>query len=201
MIDACTRTGRRVPDDISVIGVDNDKLLCPYATVPLSSIDVGLRAVARRAAEMLESQFATGASDHAMVRLANLRVVTRRSTDTVAVADEQVRQALEFIRAKACDRIGVEEVLNVVGLSRATLDRRFLATLGRTVGEEIRRVKATTASRLLRDTDISLVEVARQSGFASQQHLCRAFKIAFNASPGAYRDDAAKGQNPSAHPV
>jgi len=111
VIDACTRTGRRVPDDILVIGVDNDELLCPCATVPLSSVDVGLRAVARRAAEMLESQFATGVSNLATVKLANLRVVTRRSTDTVAVADDDVRRALEFIRAKACDRIGVEDVL------------------------------------------------------------------------------------------
>jgi len=194
------RTGRRVPDDILVIGVDNDELLCPQATVPLSSVDVGLRAVARRAAEMLESQFATGVSNLATVKLANLRVVTRRSTDTVAVADDDVRRALEFIRAKACDRIGVEDVLKVVGLSRATLDRRFLAVLDRTAGEEICRVRAMTANWLPRDTDILLMEVARQSGFASQQHLCRAFKLAFNASPGAYREDAARGQASNGHP-
>jgi LacI family transcriptional regulator len=187
LVDACARVGLSVPDDVAVLGVDNDELLCPYSAVPLSSVDPGLKQIGYRAAEVLEATLSGKPPTLEVIQIANHRIVQRRSTETLVVDDPVVREAVQFIRSRVGQPLAVSHVMKKVRLSRATLDRRFQSVLGRTVGEEIRRMRARTAGRLLRDTKLKLADIARRSGFASQQHLCRAFRLAYGLSPGAYR--------------
>lgn len=194
LVEACGEAGLRVPDDVAILGVDNDALICEYAAVRISSVEVGLTRFGKTAAELLEKLMLGEKVKPGPVYVADPKLVVRRSTDTLAIEDAEVRTALAYIREHACDPIRMEDVLKRVAVSRATLDRKFADLLGRTPGAEIRRVRVSTAARMLQDPKVSLVEVANRAGYSSQQHLCRAFKEETGETPGTYRKKAIGGE-------
>jgi LacI family transcriptional regulator len=119
--------------------------------------------------------------------LDNCRVVTRQSTDALAIDDPELTKAVRFIREHACTAISVDDVLSEVALSRSVLERRFKQVLGRTPKAEMLAVQIERAKEWLRETDLSLAEIARRCGFASEKYFGDIFHHKVGVRPGAYR--------------
>src|SRR6266545_727872 len=187
LLDACRRGGIAVPDEAAVIGVDNDALLCNLATPPLTSIDVAPQRVGFEAAALLDRLMVGDKPPLGGIVLDLCRVVTRQSTDVLAIDDPELVKAVRFVRARACDGINVEDVLAEVCLSRSVLERRFKQVLGRTPKAEILAVQIERARQLLTETDLPLEAVAQRSGFHSEKYFGDVFYRKMGVRAGAYR--------------
>ena len=192
VLDACRRAGVRVPDQVAVVGVDNDELLCELSDPPLSSVRPDSRRTGYRAAQLLNRLMGGGTVrrlDHA---IAPLGVVTRQSTNILASDDREVAEALRFIRDHARDGISVKQVLDRVPLSRRALESRFSRVVGRTPHAEIERVRMEFVKQLLLETDLTVGEIARRSGFRQQEYLSVAFRRFTGSSPTDFRSRGAR---------
>ena len=187
VLDACRRRGIAVPDEIAVIGVDNDELLCSLADPPLSSVIPNTHRMGYEAAALLDRMMA-GEKIQALTHLIPpLGVATRPSTDTLAIDDRHVVQAIRFIRERACDGIGVDDVLRAVPQSRRQFERRFAKLVGRTPHAEILRVRMNRAKELLAGTDLPLEAVAERVGIEYSEYLSVVFKRETGVAPSRYR--------------
>jgi LacI family transcriptional regulator len=187
VLHACQDAALRVPDDVAVLAGDEDDVLCQTSVPPLSGLEVPSELMGREAARMLDQLMAGQKLPSESVLLEPTQIVTRPSTDTLAIADDDMVGAIRFIREHARERIDVSSVLEVVAVSRRRLERRFLELLGRTPAEEIRRVRLDIARRLLIETDMPVAAVASASGFGSSEYMSYAFKEAAGLSPREYR--------------
>ena len=192
VLDACRRAGIGVPDEVAVVGVDNDELLCELSDPPLSSVRPDTRRTGYRAGELLDRLMAGGSVRRLKHAIAPLGVVTRQSTNILASDDREVGEALRFIRDHACDGIGVKQVLDRVPLSRRALESRFTKAVGRTPHGEIERVRMEFVKQLLLETDLSVGEIARRSGFRQQEYLSVAFRRYAGNSPTEFRARGAR---------
>lgn len=187
VLDACQVARLRVPDDVAVLGVDNDELLCDLADPPLSSVAPNAARAGAEAAALLDHLLTGAAVPPTAHLIPPIGVVHRQSTDILAVDDPAVADAVRFIRANAFRGIGVADVLRAVPVSRRALEARFAKILGRTPHEEIVRVQLGRAKELLVQTDLPLATIADRVGFAQAGHLSVVFKKATGQSPGEYR--------------
>jgi LacI family transcriptional regulator len=187
LIAACRTAGIRIPEQVAVLGVDNDEVLCRLTSPPLSSIDPDSPTMGYRAAALLDDLMRGTAAPVDPIWIPARGVVTRQSTDTLAIADEDLAKAMAFVRERACLGIGVEDVVASVGTSRATLERKFAAYLQTTPRQAILRVQMERVRCLLAETDYALEEIAAWTGYKSQSHLSVAFKREFGLTPGEYR--------------
>jgi len=187
-IDACLNNGLKVPEDVAVIGVDNDDLFCEVTQPPMSSVDVDPEQLGYRAAELLAQLLAGEAGLTEPILIPPRGVVARQSTDTMAMDDPDLVDALRFIRANAEKPIQVEDVLQHVPIARRALEQRFRKLLGRTPAAEIRRVHVEAAKSLLAQTDLSIPDVARRSGFRYAAHMAQVFRKATGQTPTDYRN-------------
>ncbi|MHB1556363.1 MAG: XylR family transcriptional regulator [Isosphaeraceae bacterium] len=188
--EVCHRAGLRVPDDIALLGVDNDDLLCQMARPPISSVALPGERIGFEAARMLEGLMSRQGRHRAQPRtllLPSPGVVTRPSSDILAIDDEDVAAAVRFIRTNAHMPIGVAAVLDAVAASRRSLERRFVKALGRGVAEEIRRVRLERARALLADTELPIAQIAGHSGFSEAKHLSTVFRRETGLTPTEYR--------------
>lgn len=186
LLDACRRVGVMVPEELAVIGVDNDEILCDLCFPPLSSIVPDTMRAGYEAAQLLESCM-DGRATSTVLRIPPLSIVTRQSTDVLSIEDREVCMALRFIREHACDGIGVSDVVRHVPLSRRVLEKRFLQVLGRTPHQEILNLKIARARQLLTETDLSIATIAERTGFRHPEYLSVAFKRETNSAPGEFR--------------
>lgn len=183
-----TRAARvRVPEDLALLGCENDPMECELLAPPLSSIAIPWLAVGRAAADIVQDILAGKEVTGERVVLAPLEVVARRSSDVFAVDDEIVAEAVSWIYANVSDRITVPMVARAVGSGRQRLERRFRACLGRTIHDEVRRARVEVAKRALSTTSLGLHHVAEESGFSSAALLSIAFQKEVGMPPGAYR--------------
>ena len=190
VLDACRRARVTVPDDVAVIGVNNDESLCALAIPPLSSIDVNAEGVGYEAAALLERLMDGRTAPPPPTRpvlLAPRGVITRRSSDVVAAEDEEVSRAVLYIRNRACGGLQVGDVLAHTGMSRASLQQRMKHLLGRTIHQEIQRARLSRAKDLLAMSALTIKQVARESGFASVQYMTRVFRAETGETPARYR--------------
>jgi LacI family transcriptional regulator len=188
VLDAALAAGVHVPDEIAVVGADNDELLCDLCNPPLSSVHVNAFQGGYGAAGLLH-RIMNGerlAPQTTLVQPAGL--VTRQSTDVVAAKDRQVALAVHFIRENACNRITVADVLRAVPMSRSILERRFKHYLGYTPHEQILRVKIERVKLLLSTTQLSLALLADRAGFEHVEYMSFAFKRAVGIPPSVYRE-------------
>jgi len=187
LIDACRQAEVEIPDQIAVIGVDDDELLCELSDPPLSSVVPDVRRTGWVAAELLDG-WMSGSRPRVLGHpIAPLGITTRRSTDTLAVEDADVALAVRFIREHACGGITVEEVVDRVPLSRRVLESRFHRLLGHSPHAEILRVRLQRAKELLTQAGWTLDAIARRSGFRHGEYLSAVFQREFGLTPGAYR--------------
>lgn len=186
-IDACLAAGISVPEEVAVLGIGNDELLCRLAAPPLSSVDTDAPRVGYEAAALLERLMDGGTPPAQPCWVPAGGVVARQSTDVTAIDDKELARALCFIRRHACRGIGVDDVLQAVTVSRATLERRFAVRLGRSPRSEILRVRLEEVRRLLHTTDYSLERIAELTAFKTSSHLSVAFKRETGQTPSDYR--------------
>lgn len=182
--------GLRVPEDIAIVGADNDVLECELISPPLSSVMIPWEIVGREAATLVRAALAGVAIAGKRSLVAPTAVVPRRSTDLMAIEDDVVVAAVRWIRQRADQRLTVPMVASAVGGGRQRLERRFRKALDRTVQEEIRRAHVEMAKRLLATSNAPLEEIAAGSGFASASMLNSAFQREVGTTPGAYRRTA-----------
>jgi LacI family transcriptional regulator len=186
-LDVCRNLGVAVPEEMAVIGVDNDPVICELCMPPLSSVNPDARRTGYIAAELLD-QMMRGTKVATITHLVKpLGICTRRSTDVLAMEDPDVAAALRFIREYACDGIQVGDVVREVPLSRRVLESRFVKLLGRTPHEEILSVKLDRVRRLLRETDLPIKAIAARTGFSNEDYMSVAFKRAEGLPPSEFR--------------
>jgi LacI family transcriptional regulator len=188
VLDACRRRGFAVPDEIAVVGVDNDEPLCELAIPPLTSIDPNPLQIGYAAAEFLD-QLMGGKKRLPLIKLISPRgIIVRRSSDTLASEDTDVNDALHFIRDRFAKNIGVTDVLTHVGVSRGVLQQKMKQVIGRTIHQEIERVRLNRAKELLAMGNLSIKQVAREVGFSSPQYLTRVFRAVVGETPAKFRN-------------
>ncbi len=187
VLDAARRAGLAVPEQVAVLSVDNDELLCALSPPPLSSIILNGRRTGWLGAAALDRLMAGKKVAAGREFIPPLGVATRQSTDTLAVADGQLARALRFIREHACEGIGVTDILDHAPMARRSLETRMRAVIGRTPNEEILRVKLVRARQLLATTDLSLGEVAGRCGFRHSEYFSVVFKREGGVTPGNFR--------------
>ena len=183
-----------MPDEVAVIGADNDEVLCELSDPPLSSVDLNGQKIGYEAAALLDEMINGSRQSRRHIRVKPAGVVVRQSTDVLAISDPAVARAEHFIRLHACDGIGVEEVVKQVRLSRRTLERRFTKVLGRPPGDEITRVRLGRIKDLLRTTDFSLAKIAGLTGFDYVESMHYFFKENTGQTPGQYRKKEQRGR-------
>ena len=189
VFDACRRVGALVPDQVAVLGVDNDEHLCELAIPALSSIELNLERIGCEAAALLDRLMSGRPAPKRPKEIGPRGVVVRHSTDVVAVEDPEVAQAVRFIRHHACEGIHLADVVEQVQVSRSTLAPRFKQHLGRTIYQEIRRIQVGRAKELLAGTHLPIKHVAREAGFRDVQYLTRAMGELVGQTPAAYRQE------------
>ncbi|WP_206028508.1 AraC family transcriptional regulator [Thalassoroseus pseudoceratinae] len=187
VIEACSKIGVSVPEQVAVIGVDNDELLCRVCSPPLSSVIPNAEAVGYRAAEVLAELMSGDNSPPRTEIIEPLDVATRQSTDVVAIQDRDIASALRFIRENACRGISVDEVVRNSAVSRSTLERQVRKYLGRTPQEEIRHVQIGRARELLLTTDLPTERIAGLCGFEHSEYFHVVFKRITKTTPGEFR--------------
>ena len=186
-IDACREIGVSVPEDIAVLGVDNDVLLSDMVRPTLSSMMIPAEQIGFEAARVLDDMLQGKRAPKEPVLLPPHSVVTRHSTDVLSIEDPDVAEAAKFIRENASHPLTVQNVLDCVSMSRRNLERRFKRVMKRSLLDEIRRVHLDRATRLLRETDLDMPRVAEQSGFASPIRFSTVFKEMTGVAPSIYR--------------
>ena len=179
--------GIRVPEDVALVGVDNDTTECEVLSPPLSSVAVPWHHAGETAARLLASGLRGGDIGGKRVLVAPVDVVARRSTDVLAVEDPLVLEAIAWIHARAAEPINVPAIVAAVKVSRQRLERHFRASIGRSVMQEVRRVRVERARQLLATSDLSLAEVARHSGFSTLALLSVAFRRELGVPPATFR--------------
>jgi LacI family transcriptional regulator len=188
VLEACQLLGLQVPDQVAVLGVDNDELVCELANPPLSSVQPNARRSGYEAAALLARLM--GGEKKAVApthQVQPVRVVERQSTDVVAVADVKVAAALKFIRLHACEGMDVGDVLRAVPMSRTRLEQKFKALLGHSPHRQLVQQRIARAKHLLAESKIAISEVAEQAGFDNASYLSVAFRRETGLSPFAYR--------------
>ena len=183
----CDENRLAVPEEVAVIGVDNDEVICGLTRPPLSSIEQNPEEVGYQAAVLLDRLMQGETPPMEPMIIPPRGIVARQSTDVVAVADADLGAALHHIRKHACDGLSVEELAVSTAMSRRTLERRFLHCLGRSPKDEINRVQLGHAKRLLAMTNYPLVKIAHLTGFRYVESMCVLFKKTTGQTPGQYR--------------
>lgn len=189
-LEACRRAGVAVPDEVAVVGVDNDEALCEIANPPLSSVWPAHNQVGYEAAALLDRLMSGAPAPAEAILIAPGGVKTRQSSDVLAVEDRNLARALQVIRARACTGLNVDEVAEAAGLSRSVLQRRFREVLAKTVHEAILDMRLKRACELLTETELPLIDIAEQAGFKHQEYLGAVFRAHLGKTPAQFRREA-----------
>lgn len=186
-LDACRRAGLAVPEEVAVVGADDDAEVCELSDPPLSSVTFHPEKVGYEAAALLERLMAGRAAPAEPLWVPPLGVSARQSSDILAIDDADVAKAVHHIRRHAFEGITVEDVLREVPLSRRALEHRFRRRLGRTPKEEIQRLRFEQAKALLASTDLPVARISDRLGFHQPAYLSAAFQREEGVSPREYR--------------
>jgi len=187
VLEACRAAGVNVPDDVGVVGVDNDEVLCDLSDPPLSSVVPNTERIGFEAAALLDEMMAGKEPSIAPVLIDPKGVAARRSTEVLAIEDRHTAAAVRFVRERACDGIDVRDLLKAVPMSRSTLERRFIRIIGRSPKDEIMRVRLNRAKQLLAETNSSVEFIAEKIGFERAEYLSRIFKKKVGITPLHFR--------------
>jgi LacI family transcriptional regulator len=190
LLDVCRSDKIAVPEQVAILGCDNDTALCNVAFPPLSSVVVNGFMIGYKAAERLDQMISGRKRPEKPLLIPPIGVAMRQSTDIIAVEDVDVSQAAHYIRQHACRGIKVNNVVDQVSLSRRVLERRFRQHLGRTIKDEILRVQMDRSHLLLSQTDFPIDTVSRKCGFSSARHFITIFHQRFGMTPVNFRNNS-----------
>jgi LacI family transcriptional regulator len=201
ILEACREVGVAVPDDVAVVGIGDDDVLCDLVSPALTSVTHDRTRIGYEAARMLDERMHGRMPAVPVLLLPPRSITVRHSSDVFAVEDADVRQALRLIQARGCSGLVAADVATAVGLPRRLLDRKFQRFLGRTIHDELLRMKLAEAKRLLVETDEKLLVVSAHAGFSHAAQLCNVFKAAVGVPPMQFRKAARTNRKAaSGHP-
>ncbi|MBQ9192361.1 MAG: substrate-binding domain-containing protein [Bacteroidales bacterium] len=188
LLQACLAAGIRVPEEVSVIGVDNDETLCNLgSTTPLSSIQVDIEEGGYRTAQLIERLVADPSAPAEDIVLRPVKIVGRMSTASFATDDRQILKAILFIHQNVRKKISVADVTAAAALSRRLLERRFKEVTGKTLYEYITDLKLKEFAERLQDTDDQVIEIALSMGENDTKSISRRFKQIYGCTPIQWR--------------
>lgn len=187
VIDACRRARVRVPDEVAVIGVDNDEILCNLCSPPLSSVDINTPRIGYEAASLLSRLMAGQQPPAQPVFLPPRGVVARGSTDVLTTGDRDLAVALRLLREGACEGLRLNELPQRSLLSQRTLERRAHELLGRSPKEEMNRIRMEKAKELLSETSLTVSAIAEKCGFSQAKYFSQVFHANQGITPCQYR--------------
>jgi LacI family transcriptional regulator len=187
VLEVCSVAGLHVPEDVAVVGVDNDEVFCELSNPPLSSVALNAKSAGYQAASLLDAMMTGRVRKPQRIIVEAIDVVTRRSTEIVEVGDADIAAALQFIRREQGCGISVDDVVEEVSVSRRHLEKRFRATIGRTILEEIQLVRLERAKRMLLETTYSVAKIASLTGFGSVGYFVQFFHTRVGKTPLKYR--------------
>jgi LacI family transcriptional regulator len=188
LLDTCRELDLAVPEQVAVIGVDNDRLICELCTPPLTSIALHPARIGFEAASLLARMMDGEAVSPEPLLIDPVDIIVRQSTDVLAIDDADVAKALRYIREHATANIRVGDVVAHVGLSRRQLEHRFQRWIGKTPHQEIQRRRIERVKQLLRSTRLPVAQVAFRCGFEHPEYLSVAFLRETGQSISAFRD-------------
>lgn len=187
ILNACRELELKVPDDVAILGVDNNPVICEHQSVNLSSIAHDLERVGYMAAATLERLMSGGTLRNELVHVKPSGVVTRESTDTFAVYDRELLPAIDYITRNLSHPLGAAQIAAALKVPRIRLDRLFASRLGHSVGTEIARRRLAKAMQLLEHTDQPLAQIAANCGYCHASFFIRSFKKATGSTPLVWR--------------
>ncbi len=187
LLDACHQTGILVPEEVAVVGVDNEEIFCELCNPALSSVAPDAERIGYQAAELLDKLISGQSPACQRILIDPVRVVTRRSSDTLAIKDRTVAAAIRYISEQALHGCTVTDVTKLARVSRSFLERRFRQHLKRSPQAEIRRVQVSRIKQLLTETDFTLERISELSGFEHPEYMSVVFKRLVGQTPGQYR--------------
>jgi LacI family transcriptional regulator len=187
LLSFANELGLSVPEEVAILSIGDERIICENQTTPLSSIDQNLEYAAYEAAKLLK-RLMNGAPPPRKAKLIPpTGIVLRPSTDVMAVADPLVRQAITFIKANLASRFGVIQIAEALKTTTNILQKRFMKELGRPAGAEVARQRLAQAKLLLRNTSLTLAEIASATGYCTPSHLSNTFRRAIGVSPRRWR--------------
>lgn len=189
MIEACLHAGLRIPEQVAILGTDDDHLYTRMREPHISSITIQARQIGWRAMEMLGAMILRNGKppEHPVLIPPGL-IITRRSTDIIAVEDELIHQAVAYIQSHLEGGINVKQLANALSVSRTTLETRFVQILSRSPAAEIRRQRMDLIKHLLSSTTLRIKDIAVRSGFSSSQLFSESFRRFTHMTPKAFRE-------------
>jgi LacI family transcriptional regulator len=185
--EACKAVGINVPEQVSVLGVDNDLSICNLSDPPLSSISLNTEKAGFETAQLLSRMIANKDYEYQDIYVEALQIVTRRSTDFLAVDDKEISKALHFIYYNFKERISVDDVVNATALSRRVLEKRFQSVLKRSILDEINTLRIKQVKQLLIETELSITEISDFCGYTDIKNLSRYFRRHEGINPLEFR--------------
>jgi LacI family transcriptional regulator len=186
LLDVCQELNIVVPEEIAILSLGNDPVICETVRPTLSSLDLDARRIGYEAASLLDQKMA-GKKSRGVLYTPPSHVAVRQSTGLMIIPDAELVQAIQYIREQACRGIDVSHVAKAVGISRSVLERRFKEHLHRTPKAEMMRVRLERARSLLIQTDKLSKQIAHLCGFASVVYFTKAFRHKMGMTPAAYR--------------
>jgi len=186
-LEACRIAGVHVPEEVAVIGVDDDELFCELADPPLSSVALNTEHGGYRTAHLLDQLMQGKIRSAQQLIVEPTQVVARRSTEVKAFDNREVGTALSFIHRNRSRNFTVADVAAATGISRRNLEVKFRKSVGRTILAEIQRIRLDHAKRMLRDTDLPIPQIAAASGYNSASYLTQVFRKEIGVTPARYR--------------
>lgn len=187
LLEACLRLRASVPEEIAVVGADNDEPICRIASPPLSSVIINDHQRGYEAAALLDRMMNGDPPPAGPTYVEPAGVFSRASTDSLAIEDATIVKALRFLRDHACDGASVDDVVKNVHVSRSVLERRFRRCVGRSINEEMVRVRLNRAVELLSGTTLELKVIAQRAGFGTQAYMNAVFRSKMSKTPGSFR--------------
>lgn len=188
LLQACEALKIAVPEQLCIIGIDNEELIQYLSRISLSSVAQGTKQIGYQAAKLLHKRLNNLPISPKPILVPPVKVEERRSTDYRSLQDPFVMQAMHFIRHRACQGIKTEQVLDHLRISRSNLEQRFKAEMGKTIHQVIHEEKLVRAKYMLKSTDVPIQEIADVCGYPSLQYFYAVFKKEFDQTPKEFRE-------------
>ena len=187
VLQAAQEAGLQVPQDVAVLGCDDDPLICPSAPVPLSSIDNNLEGIGYKAAELLDRMMRGEKITTKLILVPPRGIITRQSTDILAIPDENVAAAIKIIHARYLQNLQAQSIARELHVSYTKLHRSFVRYMGHSMTREIARRRVEHAARMLITSKRKMLSIAWDSGFPTLSQMVKVFRRVKGTTPGLYR--------------
>ncbi len=187
IIEAAKTANMKIPNEVAVLGVDNDDMICNLTNPPLSSIEMDIEKAGYRSAQMLEKMMTGKKIKDKFIYVNPIRVITRRSTDILAIKDADIAEAMKFIHKNSSRPLNIFDVTEKISISRRSLERKFRQTLSRSILDEIKQSRIEKIIHMLIETDLPISQIAMALKFSSSQNMSRFFQRETKITPLSYR--------------